>query len=297
MALEVSSIVKKFGEKTVLDHISFKIEKPGVFGLLGTNGAGKTTTIRMILGILEKDGGSIQWKGRPVTRETVKFGYLPEERGLYPKAKIVDQLSYFGKLRGMDGKSVKKVIRNWFDRLNVSEYLNSTAEQLSKGNQQKIQLITALLHDPELIILDEPLSGLDPVNTDLFKSVINELVEKGKFIIMSSHQMQSIEDYCEDLIILKDGKTVLKGNLKQIKAGYGRTNLTVNCEQEIDALIQDQEMKLISKTATGYELKIKSDEQAYRLLNKIIASEIRLDKFEIREPSLHEIFIEKVGGQ
>jgi len=244
VALEVSSIVKKFGEKTVLDHISFKIEKPGVFGLLGTNGAGKTTTIRMILGILEKDGGSIQWKGRPVTRETVKFGYLPEERGLYPKAKIVDQLSYFGKLRGMDGKSVKKVISNWFDRLNVSEYLNSTAEQLSKGNQQKIQLITALLHDPELIILDEPLSGLDPVNTDLFKSVINELVEKGKFIIMSSHQMQSIEDYCEDLIILKDGKTVLKGNLKQIKAGYGRTNLTVNCEQEIDALIQDQKMNL-----------------------------------------------------
>ena len=297
MSLEVSSVVKKFGEKTVLDHISFKIEKPGVFGLLGTNGAGKTITIRMILGILEKDGGSIQWKGRPVTRETVKFGYLPEERGLYPKAKIVDQLSYFGKLRGMDGKSVKKVISNWFDRLNVSEYLNSTAEQLSKGNQQKIQLIMALLHDPELIILDEPLSGLDPVNTDLFKSVINELVEKGKFIIMSSHQMQSIEDYCEDLIILKDGRTVLKGNLKQIKAGYGRTNLTVNCEQEIDALIQDQEMNLISKTATGYELKIKSDEQAYRLLNKIIASKIRLDKFEIREPSLHEIFIEKVGGQ
>jgi len=297
VALDVSSVVKKFGEKTAVDHISFKLEKPGVFGLLGTNGAGKTTIIRMILGILEKDGGSIQWNGRPVTRETVKFGYLPEERGLYPKAKIVEQLSYFGKLRGMDGNSVKKVISNWFDRLNVSEYSNSTAEQLSKGNQQKIQFITALLHDPELIILDEPLSGLDPVNTDLFKSVIYELVEKGKFIIMSSHQMQSIEDYCEDLIILKDGQTVLNGNLKQIKASYGRTNLTVNCEEEIDALIKDQEMKLISKSATGYEFKIKSDNQAYSLLNKIIASKIRLNKFEIREPSLHEIFIEKVGGQ
>lgn len=297
MALDISSVVKKFGEKTVVDKLSFKIEKPGVFGLLGTNGAGKTTTIRMILGILEKNSGTIEWNGKPVTRESVKFGYLPEERGLYPKAKIVEQLSYFGKLRGMDGKSVKKSISYWFDRLKVSEYSNSTAEQLSKGNQQKIQLITAIIHDPELLILDEPLSGLDPVNTDLFKSVIHELVEKNKFIIMSSHQMQSIEDYCEDLVILKDGQTVLKGNLKQIKAGYGRTNLTVNCQEEISALIKEQGMNLISKTATGYEFKIKSDEQAYSLLEKIIASKIRLDKFEIREPSLHEIFIEKVGEQ
>ncbi len=295
MALDVSDLVKKFGEKTAVDNISFKIDKPGVFGLLGTNGAGKTTTIRMILGILEKDSGSIQWNSKPVTRESVKFGYLPEERGLYPKAKVVDQLSYFGKLRGMDGKSIKKVLSYWFDRLKVSEYSNSTSEQLSKGNQQKIQLITAILHDPELIILDEPLSGLDPVNTDLFKSVIYELVEKGKFIIMSSHQMQSIEEYCQDLVILKNGQTVLKGNLKEIKAGYGRTNLTVNCQEEIDTLIKTQGINLISKTATGYELKIKSDEEAYTLLEKMIASKIRLDKFEIREPSLHEIFIEKVG--
>ena len=297
MALEVTDLVKKFGGKTAVNHVSFNIEKPGVFGLLGTNGAGKTTIIRMILGILEKDGGNIQWDGRTVTRETVKFGYLPEERGLYPKAKIVEQLSYFGKLRGMDGNSVKKVINYWVDRLKVSEYLRSTAEQLSKGNQQKIQLITSLLHDPELIILDEPLSGLDPVNTDLFKSVIYELVEKGKFIIMSSHQMQSIEDYCEDLILLKDGKAVLKGNLKQIKASYGRTNLTVSCGEGIEDLIEEQKMKLISKTATGYEFEIKSDEQGYRFLEKIIATKIRLDKFEIREPSLHEIFIEKVGEQ
>jgi ABC-2 type transport system ATP-binding protein len=295
VALDLSSIVKKFGEKIAVDNISFKIEKPGVFGLLGTNGAGKTTTIRMILGILEKDSGSILWNGSPVTRESVKFGYLPEERGLYPKAKISEQLTYFGKLRGMDGKSVKKAINYWSDRLKVSEYSNSTSEQLSKGNQQKIQLITALLHDPELIILDEPLSGLDPVNADLFKSIIYELVDKGKYIIMSSHQMQSVEDYCEDLIILKDGQTILKGNLKEIKAGYGRTNLTVNCQEEIDSLIKDQNINLISKTATGYEFKIRSAEEGYALLEKIIASKIRLDKFEIREPSLHEIFIEKVG--
>jgi len=297
MALDVSSVIKKYGEKTVVDNLSFKIEKPGVFGLLGTNGAGKTTTIRMILGILEKNGGAISWNGRPVTRESVKFGYLPEERGLYPKSKIVDQLSYFGKLRGMDGKSVKKIINYWVDRLKVSEYLNSTAEQLSKGNQQKIQLITALIHDPELIVMDEPLSGLDPVNADLFKSVIYELIEKDKFIIMSSHHMQSIEDYCQDLVILKNGETVLNGNLKEIKASYGRTNLTVNTQDDIDVLIDEHDIKLISKNATGYELKIKSDEQAYSLLEKIIALKIKLDKFEIREPSLHEIFIEKVGEQ
>ncbi|MGH4120281.1 ABC transporter ATP-binding protein [Clostridium sp.] len=297
MALYVSSIVKNFGEKTAVDNISFKIEKPGVFGLLGTNGAGKTTTIRMILGILEKDNGTIEWNGGPFTRESVKFGYLPEERGLYPKAKIVDQLSYFGKLRGMDGKSVKKSINYWVDRLKVSEYLSSTAEKLSKGNQQKIQLITALLHDPELIILDEPLSGLDPVNADLFKDIIYELIEKNKFIIMSNHQMQAIEEYCQDLIILKNGQSVLHGNLKEIKASYGRTNLTVNCKQEIGDLIKYQNLNIISKTATGYELKIKYDEEGYALLQKILASKIRLDKFEIREPSLHEIFIEKVGEQ
>jgi len=297
VALEVSSVVKRFGENTAVDRISFKIDRPSVFGLLGTNGAGKTTTIRLILGILKKDGGSILWNGRPVTRETVRFGYLAEERGLYPKAKIVDQLSYFGRLRGMDGKSVKRAIEYWFDRLKVSEYANSTAEQLSKGNQQKIQFVTALLHDPELVVLDEPLSGLDPVNADLFKSVIYELVAQGKFIIMSSHQMQSIEDYCEDIIILKAGVTVLKGNLKRIKASYGRTNLTISGGEEISRLIDALGMKLISKTAAGYELAIKSDAEAYRLLENIMASQIRLDKFEIREPSLHEIFIDKVGEQ
>lgn len=295
MSLNVSSLVKNFGEKTAVDSISFKIEKPGVFGLLGTNGAGKTTTIRMILGILEKDSGVIDWDGKPVTRETVKFGYLPEERGIYPKAKVGEQLLYFAKLRGMDTKSAKKSIKYWFERLRVTEYTNFIAEQLSKGNQQKIQLITALLHNPELIILDEPLSGLDPVNADLFKSVIYELVENGKYIIMSSHHMQSVEEYCEEILILKDGLTVLKGNLKDIKASYGRSNLAVSCQEGIDGLIKDQGITLISKNSTGYEFKIKSDEEAYRLLEKIMKSKIRLDKFEIREPSLHEIFVEKVG--
>jgi len=297
VALVVTNAVKRFGEKTAVDNISFRIEKPGVFGLLGTNGAGKTTTIRMILGILSKDNGLIEWDGKPVTRETVKFGYLPEERGIYPKARVEEQLVYFSRLRGIDGKMAKKNANYWYERLAVTEYRNSIAEHLSKGNQQKIQFISALIHDPELIILDEPFSGLDPVNTDLFKSVIYELVEKGKYIIMSSHQMQAVEEYCQEILILKNGRTILSGNLREIKRGYGRTNLSIGCENDIGSMVQEEGIRLAAKTAAGYELKISTDEQAYRLLEKLIKLKIRLDKFEIREPSLHEIFVEKVGEQ
>lgn len=296
MALVVSNVVKKFGSKTAVDNISFEIEEPGVFGLLGTNGAGKTTTIRMILGILDKDSGSIEWKGKPVTRETVSFGYLPEERGIYPKIKVQEQIIYFAKLRGIDAKTAKTSFEYWSERLGVAEYAKTVADHLSKGNQQKIQLIASLIHEPELIILDEPFSGLDPVNTNLLKSVIYELVEKGRYIVMSSHQMQAVEEYCRDIVILESGKSVIKGNLKEIKRGYGRTNLFVRCDKEIDGLVKEQGIKLESKTAAGYELKIKSDEDAHRLLESIIKSKIKIDKFEIREPSLHEIFVEKVGA-
>lgn len=295
MSLFVSNVEKRFGSKVAVDDISFTIEKPGVFGLLGTNGAGKTTTIRMILGVLSKDRGLIEWDGKPVTRETVKFGYLPEERGLYPKAKVEEQLIYFAKLRGMSKSQVKHSIGYWFDRLGVAEYAKSQTEQLSKGNQQKIQLIATLIHDPELIILDEPFSGLDPLNTDLFKSVINELIQKGKYIVMSSHQMQTVEEYCREILILKDGITVLKGNLKEIKSSYGRTNLNIDCREDVEDLAKEEGIKLRNRTASGCEFKISSDDQAYRLLDKIINRKMRLDKFEIREPSLHEIFVEKVG--
>lgn len=295
MALVISNVIKRFGDNTAVNNITFEIEKPGVFGLLGTNGAGKTTTIRMILGILAKDSGIITWDGKPITRETVNFGYLPEERGIYPKAKIIEQLIYFAKLRGLDGKTAKKAAERWFERLDVTKYANEVAEHLSKGNQQKIQLISALIHNPELIILDEPFSGLDPINTDLFKSVINELVEEGKFIIMSSHQMQAVEEYCQEILLLKDGKTILKGNLREIKNGYGRTNLIINCQEDIDSLIHDADIRIVAKTAAGYELIIKSEKQAYDLLEKVIQLKYKIDKFEIREPSLHEIFVEKVG--
>lgn len=295
MSLKVTSVVKNFGDKTAVNGISFQLDSPGIYGLLGTNGAGKTTTIRMILGITQINEGSITWKGEPISREKVNFGYLPEERGLYPKTKIHQQLSYFGKLRGMAKKDIDTAIDYWLDRLKVSEYRNSAPEKLSKGNQQKVQLITALLHDPELIILDEPLSGLDPVNTDLFKDVIEELVAKGKYIIMSSHNMHSIESYCHDLMILKRGTAVLQGNLRQIKAGYGRTRLSIHCDDDITELLAAHDLKIIDRTAQGFEVKISSEKESYDLLKELIQKEIMPYKFEIREPSLHEIFIEKAG--
>ena len=297
MGLHVANVNKSFGNKLVIDDLSFRMDHPGVFGLLGTNGAGKTTTIRMVLGILQKDSGNIDWNNRAVSRETARFGYLPEERGIYPKAKVSDQLLYFAKLRGMSSCDAKISLKKWLERLKVSEYAQRVAEQLSKGNQQKIQLISTIIHDPELIILDEPFSGLDPVNTDLFKSVIQELVEKGKYIIMSSHQMPAVEEYCREILILDSGKTVLSGNLKEIKHSYGRTNLFIDCDGDIRDFAKQEGITQISSTASGYEMKISADSQAHRLLEKIIKTGLRLDKFEIREPSLHEIFVMKVGEQ
>ena len=202
MSLKVDSIVKKFGEYTAVNDLSFEITKPGVFALLGTNGAGKTTSIRIILGMLSSDSGQVTWRGKKFLTSEEPIGYLAEERGLYPKYKIMDQLIYFCSLKGMKRQDATKALDYWFDRLGVNEYRDKRAEQLSKGNQQKIQLIAALAPNPELLILDEPLSGLDPVNAELFKTVIREEIKKNKFIIMSSHQMPTIEEFCSDIVIM-----------------------------------------------------------------------------------------------
>lgn len=231
MSLEVKNLCKKYGEKTVVEDLSFALKEPGVYALLGTNGAGKTTSIRMILGMLAKNGGEVLWKGEPLDPMKVNVGYLAEERGLYPKYALMDQLLYFAKLKGVSAEVAKERIKYWAERLDLEEYLYpakpvgrkvkkekpKTADQLSKGNQQKVQLMAALLSEPELLILDEPLSGLDPVNTDLFKGIIREEVAKGKYLIMSSHQMEVIEEFCEDITILNRGKAVLQGNLNEIK--------------------------------------------------------------------------------
>lgn len=295
MSLKVENIVKKYGEYTAVDGLSFEMSEPGVFALLGTNGAGKTTSIRIILGMLSADGGRVTRNGKEFFAAEEPIGYLAEERGLYPKYKIMEQLLYFASLKGMRKEDAIRSLDYWFDRLNVNEYRNKRAEQLSKGNQQKIQLIAALAPNPEVLILDEPLSGLDPVNAELFKTVIREEIKKNKYIIMSSHQMSTIEEFCSDIVILNKGKTVLQGNLNKIKKSYGRVKLTVKCEGDISGMAAECGLAATEETPNGNSFDVQSEEQAHRLLHKIMESNLPLIRYELREPTLNEIFIEKVG--
>lgn len=295
MGLTIKNVSKSYGDKKVVDNISLEISKPGVYGLLGTNGAGKTTTIRMLLGILKKGSGEITWNGKEVERKHVNFGYLPEERGVYPKVNVYTQLMYFAKLKGMKEEKADEAIKYWMKRLEVEEYMNMTPEKLSKGNQQKIQFITAVVHDPELIVLDEPFSGLDPVNTEIIRNVILELIKKGKYIIMSAHQMSVVEEFCTDILILNKGKTVLQGNLKQIKESYKANKLYISTKQDIKQYVKEQNLNIHLEKDNEYEIDIKEEEQGYKLFNELAKNNIKVEKFEIKKPSLHDIFIEKVG--
>lgn len=295
--LILKHVSKTFAHKKVVDDISLSMPQPSVYGLLGTNGAGKTTTIRMLLGIITKDSGEITWNGQPVTRETVNFGYLPEERGVYPKVKIADQLAYFAELKGMDAASAQQAIHHWAEKLHVTEYLDMPAEKLSKGNQQKIQFITAVLHNPDLVVLDEPFSGLDPINTDLLKNIIIDLVRDHKYVIMSAHQMPTIEEFCSDILILNRGKTVLQGNLKTIKASYPATRVQITTEQPIDQYVKETKLKIEHEQDLRYTLKISSEQQAHDLLSTLVKNKIIINDFEIMKPTLNDIFIEKVNAK
>jgi ABC-2 type transport system ATP-binding protein len=325
MSLIVNDLCKSYGGKVVVDHLSFSMEEPGVYALLGTNGAGKTTSIRMILGMLSKDSGEVLWNGAPLDTATCNVGYLAEERGLYPKYELMDQLLYFAALRGVNRIEARKRIKYWAERLEVEEYLYPTmpkaapestlmgqrrglgfggrtraqkpkkADQLSKGNQQKIQLMTALLSDPELLILDEPLSGLDPVNTDLFNGIIREEIAKGKYLIMSSHQMATVEEFCTDITILNRSRVILQGHLNEIKKGYGRVNLSLKVERDIAPLIERSGARIVTEKEYEYRIKVTGEEQANALLRLLIDANVPIVTFSLREPSLHEIFVEKVG--
>lgn len=294
MGLIVKNVNKSFGDKHVVDNISFSLEEPGVFGLLGTNGAGKTTTIRMILGIIKKDSGEITWNGKAVTRGNVNFGYLPEERGLYPKSTIYDQLVYFANLKGLDKRAADKAVKMWLDKLNLMEYINSPAEKLSKGNQQKVQFITSMLHDPDLIVLDEPFSGLDPVNTEILSKIMKDLVKSGKYIIMSSHQMSVIEEFCSDLVILNRGKTVLSGNLKEIKDSYETNKVLIETTDEIDGILKKLKVDVLDKNDDEYLVSADADNRR-KLLKELVKNNIDVKTFNVIKPTLHEIFIEKVA--
>jgi len=295
MSLELKNVSKTFVGKKAVDKISLTLDKPGVFGLLGTNGAGKTTTIRMILGIIKKDAGEITWNGKTVERKTVNFGYLPEERGVYPKTKIYNQLMYFAELKGMKKEDADKAIQKWAKTLKVEEYLNMPAEKLSKGNQQKIQFMTAVIHNPELVVLDEPFSGLDPVNTEILKNIIIDLVAEGKYVIMSAHQMSTIEEFCSDILILNKGKTVLQGNFKEIKDSYPANRVEVDVDKNIDNYITKFNLEKENEKNNQYTIKIDDENVAHELLNELVKDGIKVNKFEIKKPTLNDIFIEKVG--
>ncbi len=326
MDLIVDKLRKSYGRTVVVDDLSFGMEGPGVYALLGTNGAGKTTSIRMMLGMLAKDGGTVTWKGRPLNTDTCNVGYLAEERGLYPKYNLMDQLVYFASLRGVGKNEARQTIRKWSSMLELDEYLypvkaapsrglfgglhrgqlpggqgaavalpSKKADQLSKGNQQKVQFMAALISDPELIILDEPMSGLDPVNTDLFRSVIKSEISRGKYLIMSSHQMATVEEFCTDITILHRSKTVLQGNLNEIKKSYGRVNLSLKTDVDISSYIEKSGAVLLGEKEHEYTLKVTGEAQANSLLAALIAGGISVIRFDLTEPSLHEIFVEKVG--
>ena len=293
--LILENVSKTFVEKKAVEGISFSLNKPGAFGLLGTNGAGKTTTIRMLLGIIKKDSGEITWNGKKVDRKSVNFGYLPEERGVYPKVKIYDQLMYFAELKGMKKQEADAAIKDWAKKLKVEEYMQMPAEKLSKGNQQKIQFMTAVIHNPELVVLDEPFSGLDPVNTELLKNIIIDLVKEEKYVIMSAHQMSTIEEFCSDILILNKGKTVLQGNLREIKDQYPANRVQIESNESIVENIAKLGLEIENEKNNEYTIKIDNEEQAHNLLNELVKDRKTINKFEITKPTLNDIFIEKVG--
>ena len=295
MVLELRNIKKSFGEKQVLKGVSFRAEGGKAFGLLGRNGAGKTTTIRILMDVFPGNSGEVLIDGNPIDYKEIQIGYLPEERGLYPKKLVIEQLVYFAELKGMRHKEAVNAVDEWLNRLGMMEYRNKRLDTLSKGNQQKIQLITALAHDPHIVILDEPFSGMDPVNAMLLKDVVKAQIAKGKIVLFSSHQMNYIEEFCDGIAILNAGKVVLGGDLHDIKRNYVRDRLVVRTEHP--ELIQADLGDRCTKMETG-ELMIQlanaSDKQA---MMKHLTGNYDIDEVKVFEPSLNDIFVEYAGQQ
>ena len=293
MILELKNIEKSFGEKKVLTGVSFKAEGGKAFGLLGRNGAGKTTSIRILMDVFPANSGEVLIDGQPIDYSKIGIGYLPEERGLYPKKIIVDQLTYFAELKGMGRKAAVQSIDYWLGRLGMTEYRNKKLETLSKGNQQKIQLITALAHDPDIIILDEPFSGLDPVNAMLLKDVVKEQIAKGKIVLFSSHQMSYIEEFCDSIAILNNGVVALHGDLHDIKRDYPRDRLVVKTETP-DAIIAD-----FGSTCTVMEngnlmIRLADPSEKKATMTRLV-EKYDIDEVKVFEPSLNDIFVEYAG--
>ncbi|MBE6592278.1 MAG: ATP-binding cassette domain-containing protein [Ruminococcaceae bacterium] len=293
MILELKNVEKSFGEKKVLTGVSFKAEGGKAFGLLGRNGAGKTTSIRILMDVFPANSGEVLIDGQPIDYNKIGIGYLPEERGLYPKKIIIDQLTYFAELKGMSRKAAVKSVDYWLKRLGMMEYRNKKLETLSKGNQQKIQLITALAHDPDIVILDEPFSGLDPVNAMLLKDVVKEQISKGKIVLFSSHQMSYIEEFCDSIAILNNGVVALHGDLHDIKRDYPRDRLVVKTETP-DAIIADFGSSCTVMDNGDLMIRLGSPSEKKAIMIRLVES-YDIDEVKVFEPSLNDIFVEYAG--
>lgn len=293
--VELEQVRKSFDKFVAVKDLSLTIEPGGIFGLLGPNGAGKTSTIRMMIGITLPDSGQVRMFGEPFRRNHLKrIGYLPETSGLYKKMKIGEQLMLFGQLRGLTASDAASRARRWCERMEIVEALDKKAEELSKGMQQKIQFIATLLHDPEFLIMDEPFSGLDPVNATLLKDVLLELNKQGRTILFSTHRMDQVERLCETICLINRGEAVLQGRLKDIKASYGKSNVQMEYEGSDAFLREDGLVQSFNNYGNYVEIRLVPGADSQKLL-RLAAERTRVNKFELVEPSLEEIFIETVG--
>lgn len=304
MKLEVCNLKKNFGEKEILHGISFSIESGKALGLLGRNGAGKTTTIRILMDVFKANSGTITLDGKTFRPRQLQIGYLPEERGLYPKKTVAEQLIYLGRLRGLSAREAKEAASRWLKRMEVSQYENRKLETLSKGNQQKVQLAQTLLCNPQIIILDEPFSGLDPVNSQILKEVIQEQIQEGKLVIFSSHQMGYVEEFCEDIAILNHGNIVLQGNLREIKREFGRDRLVISSleesPQDLALRLRDGFEDLLDVEKVQKDriiVKKKQPENKPLILKRLLEQDVDLEYFGLYEPSLNDIFVESAGDE
>lgn len=304
MKLEVRNIRKNFGEKEVLHGISFEVESGTALGLLGRNGAGKTTTMRILMDVFKSNSGEILLDGRPFEPAKQKIGYMPEERGLYPKRIVSEQMIYLAKLRGISKAEAVKSTRKWLEKLGIEEYANRKLETLSKGNQQKVQLAATLVSEPDIIILDEPFSGLDPVNSQILKDVVSELIQEGRLVIFSSHQMSYVEEFCEDIVVINHGNVVLKGQLKDIKKEYGRNRMILACDdfnnEETKKLVNDKfgsYVKVTGETKKEIILELEEDKTKEEFMEALWREKVSVARFGNYEPSLNEIFVMKAGDE
>ncbi len=293
--LKVENLKKTFSNVVAVDGISFEVKRGEILGLLGPNGAGKTTTIRMILDIIKPDQGTIKFDGREINDEIKsKIGYLPEERGLYRKTRVMETILYFAELKGLDRKTALERAKYWLKKFGLAERANSRIEELSKGNQQKVQIIVSILHDPELVILDEPFAGLDPVNQDLLKDILLELKERNKAIIFSTHQMEQAEKLCDSICLINKGKLMLSGPLSDVKSRFGRNTIHIEFKGDGEFLRSLKMVKKIDIYSNYAELTLEADTNPSEILREIIKY-VDLKRFEVKEPSLHSIFIDVVS--